>query len=266
MVLLFLSKKNSTLHKISRDGRSRDRNGRTPRWYLTHLFSLLNCSLDELNQDEPTVGDSGEEEEYDEAESDEDVPEIILPSTSDIQAHTQAHTASRMTRFFPNFSVLKFSSGVGVANYLQTPIHLGAARQAAVTSKARTKTSVLELDIDTYVMKNLQKNDCNLFQLSFPICLSFFFFRKEGNRFEFFITFFCLSFFFILTFFRLEDKPWRKPGVDITQYFNYGFNEDTWRAYCGRQHQMKMESQNLGKISVYESNRENEVFFLLLLL
>lgn len=33
----------------------------------------------------------------------------------------------------------------------------------------------------------------------------------------------------------LEDKPWRKPGADITDYFNYGFNEDTWRSYCERQ-------------------------------
>lgn len=30
----------------------------------------------------------------------------------------------------------------------------------------------------------------------------------------------------------LEDKPWRKPGADITDYFNYGFNEDTWRVCC----------------------------------
>ncbi|CAM6031341.1 unnamed protein product, partial [Sphagnum compactum] len=33
----------------------------------------------------------------------------------------------------------------------------------------------------------------------------------------------------------LDEKPWRKPGADITDYFNYGFNEDTWRAYCERQ-------------------------------
>ena len=62
----------------------------------------------------------------------------------------------------------------------------------------------------------------------------------------------------------LEDKPWRKvksmqqhytcygtfiewlledfsfsnlylqPGADITDYFNYGFSEDTWAAYCNR--------------------------------
>lgn len=40
----------------------------------------------------------------------------------------------------------------------------------------------------------------------------------------------------------LEDKPWRKPGADITDYFNYGFNEMTWQAYCERQRRMRMES------------------------
>ena len=40
----------------------------------------------------------------------------------------------------------------------------------------------------------------------------------------------------------LEDKPWRKPGADITDYFNYGFNETTWQAYCDRQRRLRMES------------------------
>nr|CAG4636452.1 EOG090X0BVA [Eubosmina coregoni] len=39
-----------------------------------------------------------------------------------------------------------------------------------------------------------------------------------------------------------EEKPWRKPGADITDYFNYGFNELTWQAYCERQRRMRMES------------------------
>ncbi|KAL7749910.1 cleavage polyadenylation factor subunit fip1 [Sorochytrium milnesiophthora] len=38
-----------------------------------------------------------------------------------------------------------------------------------------------------------------------------------------------------------EDKPWRKPGADITDYFNYGFNEDTWAMYCERQRQLREE-------------------------
>ncbi|KAL1140117.1 hypothetical protein AAG570_000049, partial [Ranatra chinensis] len=44
----------------------------------------------------------------------------------------------------------------------------------------------------------------------------------------------------------LEEKPWRKPGADITDYFNYGFNEETWRAYCERQKTMRMHESGVG--------------------
>ncbi|XP_060534888.1 pre-mRNA 3'-end-processing factor FIP1-like [Cylas formicarius] len=44
----------------------------------------------------------------------------------------------------------------------------------------------------------------------------------------------------------LEDKPWRKPGADITDYFNYGFNEDTWKAYCERQKRIRMTESGVG--------------------
>ncbi|CAG8639730.1 5093_t:CDS:2, partial [Paraglomus occultum] len=50
-----------------------------------------------------------------------------------------------------------------------------------------------------------------------------------------------------------EDKPWRKPGADITDYFNYGFNEHTWRAYCAKQKQMREEQHLRKRINVYES-------------
>lgn len=33
----------------------------------------------------------------------------------------------------------------------------------------------------------------------------------------------------------LKDKPWLKPGADITDYFNYGFTEKTWKKYCEMQ-------------------------------
>lgn len=33
----------------------------------------------------------------------------------------------------------------------------------------------------------------------------------------------------------MEEKPWEKPGADITDYFNYGFNEHTWKKYCAAQ-------------------------------
>uniref|UniRef100_A0A0P4W519 Putative polyadenylation factor i complex subunit fip1 n=1 Tax=Rhodnius neglectus TaxID=72488 RepID=A0A0P4W519_9HEMI len=54
----------------------------------------------------------------------------------------------------------------------------------------------------------------------------------------------------------LEEKPWRKPGADITDYFNYGFNEETWRAYCERQKQMRVHESGvgLGGLGVPRSN------------
>ncbi|XP_074599262.1 uncharacterized protein LOC141853720 [Brevipalpus obovatus] len=39
----------------------------------------------------------------------------------------------------------------------------------------------------------------------------------------------------------MEDKPWRKPGADITDYFNYGFTEETWKIYCERQKKIRSE-------------------------
>ncbi|GFV70668.1 pre-mRNA 3'-end-processing factor FIP1 [Trichonephila clavipes] len=40
----------------------------------------------------------------------------------------------------------------------------------------------------------------------------------------------------------IEDKPWRKPGADITDYFNYGFNEETWKAYCEKQRKLRIDN------------------------
>ncbi len=31
-------------------------------------------------------------------------------------------------------------------------------------------------------------------------------------------------------------------GADITDYFNYGFTEETWAPYCDRQRRLRSES------------------------
>ena len=51
-----------------------------------------------------------------------------------------------------------------------------------------------------------------------------------------------------------EDKPWRKPGADLTDYFNFGFNEVTWRAYCVKQKALREEFGLQKKIGVYDSS------------
>ncbi|KAM0465081.1 hypothetical protein ACHAPV_002076 [Trichoderma viride] len=38
-----------------------------------------------------------------------------------------------------------------------------------------------------------------------------------------------------------NDKPWRKPGTDISDYFNYGFDEFTWALYAAKQESTRGE-------------------------
>jgi len=40
-----------------------------------------------------------------------------------------------------------------------------------------------------------------------------------------------------------EEKPWKKPGADINDYFNYGFNETSWKLYCQKQQQLRQENK-----------------------
>ncbi|XP_052316017.1 pre-mRNA 3'-end-processing factor FIP1-like isoform X3 [Oncorhynchus keta] len=37
-----------------------------------------------------------------------------------------------------------------------------------------------------------------------------------------------------------EEKPWRKHDSHFLDYFNYGFNEDSWKAYCENQRRLRM--------------------------
>lgn len=55
----------------------------------------------------------------------------------------------------------------------------------------------------------------------------------------------------------LDDKPWRKPGADITDYFNYGFNEETWRAYCEKQKRMRLHESGVGLQSLAANQPNN---------
>src|ERR1700733_10266027 len=34
------------------------------------------------------------------------------------------------------------------------------------------------------------------------------------------------------------EKPWRRPGSDISDWFNYGFDEISWEAYCYRRREL----------------------------
>jgi hypothetical protein len=54
-----------------------------------------------------------------------------------------------------------------------------------------------------------------------------------------------------------EERPWNLPGNDITDFFNYGFTERTWDAYCVKQRKKRMENSMQERIGVYEASKED---------
>jgi hypothetical protein len=38
-----------------------------------------------------------------------------------------------------------------------------------------------------------------------------------------------------------EEKPWRRPGSDLTDWFNYGFNEESWKLWGEKKHSRTVE-------------------------
>lgn len=50
--------------------------------------------------------------------------------------------------------------------------------------------------------------------------------------------------------------PWRMPGADPADFFNYGLNINTWKEYVGRIHQFRLEFTMQKKIQTYESSND----------
>ncbi|XP_042508786.1 FIP1[V]-like protein isoform X2 [Macadamia integrifolia] len=55
-----------------------------------------------------------------------------------------------------------------------------------------------------------------------------------------------------------EEKPWRHPGVDTADFFNFGLDEEKWKDYCRQLEQLRLEATMQSKIRVYESGRSEQ--------
>ncbi|KAL4318387.1 hypothetical protein GQ457_18G002760 [Hibiscus cannabinus] len=55
-----------------------------------------------------------------------------------------------------------------------------------------------------------------------------------------------------------EEKPWNYPGVDVSDFFNFGLNEESWKDYCKQLEQRRLETTMQSKIRVYESGRTEQ--------
>lgn len=57
-----------------------------------------------------------------------------------------------------------------------------------------------------------------------------------------------------------EEKPWRLTTIDTTDFFNFGLDEDSWKEYCRKLEQLKLEATMQSKIRVYESGRSEQEY------
>ncbi|XP_058206968.1 FIP1[V]-like protein [Rhododendron vialii] len=57
-----------------------------------------------------------------------------------------------------------------------------------------------------------------------------------------------------------EEKPWKLPGIDVSDFFNFSMNEDSWKGYCKQLEQLRLETTMQSKIRVYESGRTEQEY------
>lgn len=55
----------------------------------------------------------------------------------------------------------------------------------------------------------------------------------------------------------IKDKPWLKPGADITDYFNYGFSEKSWKKYCEMQRENRAFTHSIQDRNYNEQRYDN---------
>eukprot|EP00667_Euglena_gracilis_P012205 EG_transcript_12523 len=54
---------------------------------------------------------------------------------------------------------------------------------------------------------------------------------------------------------QVPDKPWTKPGVDLSDFFNYGFTERTWKLYCQIQNGRRNAPARLQALQKQQNSR-----------
>lgn len=57
---------------------------------------------------------------------------------------------------------------------------------------------------------------------------------------------------------RVTEAAWRVPGVDLADFFNYGLTPYTWKEYCKRVHQFRLEFAMQGNIQTYNEDDEQQ--------
>lgn len=62
----------------------------------------------------------------------------------------------------------------------------------------------------------------------------------------------------------MEEKPWRRPGADLSDWFNYGLNEESWRAWGEKKtsiRQERLEMEKEGYSNRAKGTESNELHY-----
>ncbi|KAE8725851.1 putative Kinase superfamily protein [Hibiscus syriacus] len=57
-----------------------------------------------------------------------------------------------------------------------------------------------------------------------------------------------------------EEKPWRHPCADIIDFFNFGFNEDSWKEYCTSLEKFQQQSSKQAMIPSHYSSKFDQAY------
>ncbi|KAJ6432072.1 hypothetical protein OIU84_019350 [Salix udensis] len=57
-----------------------------------------------------------------------------------------------------------------------------------------------------------------------------------------------------------KEKRWRYPGVDMSDFFNFGFNEDSWKQYCMSLEQSGQQSYTHGAMTILHSSKPTQAY------
>ena len=57
---------------------------------------------------------------------------------------------------------------------------------------------------------------------------------------------------------RVLDAPWHVPGVDLTDFFNYGHTVESWKDYQGLVYQFRESYGRQEAIATYDSAEQSE--------
>lgn len=59
----------------------------------------------------------------------------------------------------------------------------------------------------------------------------------------------------------MEEKPWRRPGADMTDWFNYGFDEESWRDWGAKKTNRTRERQDIQRHGVQAGGMQSHESF-----